>query len=511
MKLSSAFAPFLFTLAITTSGVQAQEFRIWSALRVGSKMLSNYDVKETISHTVLNEDAHKALFRLAEGDWARYQELKNSVVEENFEPGLKRMAYALLLEEMATNPIRRSDRSREAFTVTTQDFQQALQERENQVLKEWLDQRLGIVVARQEYGKKLREEGYPHRADESAEEIFWRWYEEQRIRIKEEFRMREVARFEQVRAGQQVRSDQVSRALKIGDLHRELTQKIERELHNKELTTQEVQALLRQDSRLELVTRRITHLSLPNTPLKRIAELNQARFQDAVELIRTQLAPELGNQRVERILYYEDQAQTLVQRYESAEELAQLSNDRLEKFVLGGSYNDFMMARLYDLAQKTKTHNPDREAIRERVNQKLRQALAWVRTQNQTGELYLTNDFQSLLFEDALARALRQHLQVDQIEDSYEKAVLDMAIWVAKFEAKKVALRDRGLVHVDFDRQQSSTTYKRLERHILQEEFREGLARFHRHEVERETYRLEINPDGRTRLSDREAWSYIRN
>lgn len=491
---------------------QAQSFSIWMALRVGQQMHTSYDVREYIKTTKISEETHRALFRMAQGDWQRYQELKSQLVDDYFEEAIKEKAYNLMVEHLATRNLRRGE-SRQAFAVTTEDYNRAIQEREREVLGEWLDQRLGIVVARREYGKQLRTTGYPHQEHETDEEIFWRWYEVQRKLIKEAFRKREVARYEQVRA-QLLNTYQPYRPLAISDLYRELEGVINQELQGRRLTAREVAEIQNENPLISMLITNMQLLSLSGSPLARINSIEgrgESKFRESMDLVRTQLNPALGSERIERIMHYEQMAQSLAQRHNDPQVLETLSRQRTESFVSGGSHNDFMMARLYDLAKRQLEQQPERAAIRARVQQRLESGLEWLKAQHQTGNIYLQENVSALLFEDALARILRQEMRVDDVTDSYERAFLDMAIWVVKFEAKRVSLQDQAIVNVDIAPFSGREVYQRLDQHFLMLQYRNGLERFHREDLRRNSYILEITPEIGRSLRSESAIDFILN
>jgi hypothetical protein len=490
----------LLILGQMMAQAQAQTFRIWSALRVGTTMKTSYDIQEYIRTTKISENTHRSLFRLAEGDWNRYQELVGQVVDESFEAALNEVAYGLLLEHMATRNLRRGE-TRQAFTVTTEEYNKTIQERENEVLREWLDQRLGIVVARREFGKKLKETGYPHRDTETHEDIYWRWYKTQQELVKHALHRREVNRFEQIRA-MTLSTDRRYRPLAISDLYRELENHVQTELQGLRLTPREVAEIQRSKPEIGLVINSINLLSLSGAPMSRIAqtpEVGAQKLRESLALIRNDFNQAIGSERVDRILHYEEMAAMLAQRHNDVERLRQLSRQREEAFVRSANHNDFMMSKLYDLAIIQLQQNPDRNQVRTNVQNRMTRGLEWLRRENQTGQIYLQESVQNLLFEDSVARVLRQNLNVEQITDAYERAVTDMAIWVVRFEAKRVSFQDEAIVHVDVAQLREREVYQRIDNHLQREMFLNGLERFHREELPRHSYMLQITPfDGPT-------------
>jgi hypothetical protein len=253
-------------------------------------------------------------------------------------------------------------------------------------------------------------------------------------------------------------------------------------------------------------------VSLSSLSLYRANQLGTVASSKVREMnakINQDFSQKLNSAHVEKLMQYEHSAQTLADRYDSANELEDLSKDRLSLFVSKGDYTDFMMARLYNLAKLMKTEQPNHKKMREELGVKLTNALSWLKNQQKDPNFYQTSEVQSLLFEDAVARKLRNHLNVDSIEDNYEKAFLDMAIWTLKFEAKKIALNDKPRIFTEIHPITNGTTYNGLTKILKHKEYMEGLNRFKQQELSRRQYLLEINHDGKQRLNGAEAWSWI--
>jgi hypothetical protein len=495
-------------LILNSVPTMASSFRIWTAIRSGQQIVTSYDLQRHIELTHLSDEARRALFRLSEGDYNRYQQTIAQIAEGEFENALKSVAYAKLIETIATRPLFNAHR-REAFTVTNETYHDAVNARESEVLRQWLDQRLGIVVARREYARQLRENHFPHMEHETDDQVYFRWLDEEKYKIKDQLHQREVARYEQARVSR-IMPSRLNRPLEIHDLYRDITQTINQELQGKELSAQEVATIRSNHPELAVIIQDIRLLGLQGSSLYRIHQLDQSRFYEALRLLQSEFHPALSETRIERLDHYEKMAGELASRHQDAQKLAALSNVRLLKFTAGGSHNDFMMARLYHLAQLQLENNPDRERIIQRANSLVREGMVWLKQQNQNGTYFLGENFRGLLYEDAVARALRSHLQIDSINDTYEKAYLEMAIWVIKFEAKRVSLQDRATVHVSVLPYQSSQTYRRLEAYINQRDFQNGYQQFLRNEVAREAFRLEVNPTGSHNLRGDQAFEYIR-
>lgn len=510
MKLKS-FLILIFLIATQSiNSASAQVFRSWVALRVGQEIFTPMDIERHIEYTKLNLTTRQNLFRIAEQNYDLYLTMLKEVSSPSYEATIKEIAYAHMIEDFATKGLRNNQR-RQAFTTTTEEYNRAMNEIESNAMKEWLDQRLGIVVARKEFGKKLRAENYPHDFNETDDEIYWRWHKEQEYKLTEQFRNREVAKFEGIMATRSNPRLEV-RISDRHDLYDAQVRTIQNSLEGKELTVSEIQGIQRQNPHLHLVLKEMNLVSLSSLSLYRAHQIGSKaneKIREMHEKINQEFAQKLSAAHVEKVLQYEQSAQALADRYSDANELEELSKERLNKFVSQGDYTDFMMARLYNLAKISKTQNLDHNELRAEMTVKLNEALSWLKNQQTNAGFYQTSEVQSLLFEDAVVRKLQNYMNIDQIEDAYEKAFLDMAIWTLKFEAKKIALNDKAKVFTEIHQITNRTTYNGLNDVLKHKEYMEGLNRFKQQELSRRQYLLEINADGNQRLSSAEAWDWI--
>ena len=510
MKLKSILIIIFLLATQAINSASAQVFRSWIALRVGSEIFTPMDIERHIEYTKLNLTTRQNLFKLAEQDYDLYLSMLKEISAPSYEATIKELAYTRMIEDFATKGLGRSQK-RQAFTTTTEEFNRAISELESKAMKEWLDQRLGIVVARKEFGKKLRAENYPHDYNESDEEIYWRWFKEQQYRTTEQFRNREVAKFEGIMATRSNPSLHV-RISDRHDLYDAQVNTIRNSLDKKELTVSEIQSIKKKNPHLNIVLKNLHLVSLSSLSLYRAHQLGAIASDKVLDMhrkINQEFAHKLSPAHTERLLQYEQSAQTLAARYDQANELEELSKDRLSKFVSKGDYTDFMMARLYDLAKIIKSEQPNHEQLRVEMKDKLNNALTWLKNQQKDPKFYQTSEVQSLLFEDAVARKLRNHLKVDDMQAGYEKSFLDMAIWTLKFEAKKIALNDKARVFTEIHPITHGTTYNGLDKILKHKEYMDGLNRFKQQELSRRQYLLEINPNGNQKLSSAEAWHWI--
>lgn len=498
----------LVFLSLFSAGLYAQSFMIWTALRVGNKMHSNIDIENYITATRFNTEAKIQLFNLADQDYVKYHELKKAIIKEQFNSALKELGYAMLLEEDATKPRYGSNDGRKGFLTTEREFNQAVQDNENKHLKKFLDKRLGIVKAREYFGQELMDKGYPHRESESATDVYWSWYEYQKEVIKEALRSREVQQYEYVMAMRKHPNLEL-RPFDISDLKRDLDRVIDQQLQNKKLSPNEIQQILAAHPALPLRIKNLNQVALHSMALGKMEKLDQVgqkKLEQSYRLLEQTFVQELNDQKVERILHYEQISHTLAERYNSVEELKALSEEKMDLFIGEGTYNDFMMARLYSMAAKIKAGEPKRQEYRQQLAIALKEAM--VDLKQSIAKRNLGQEHQSLLFEDLVTRQLQESMKELRESKTYLSDMTDMAIWVLKFDAKKASLQDDVIVQVE-KKEDNMDSWRALENHLKNQLFIDGLQDYYRNQLSKSAYLLEVNLDGKRRVHSEEAYDLI--
>lgn len=505
MKFKSSII-LLVAMLLTQSAWSTDRFHIFTAIKVGAKRTSNLDIHEYIEATRFKPDVKKRIFVLADQDWDKYQEMMSEQYEVHYDDALKELAYAKLLEHEATSSFRQNGK-RQSFLTTENEYFEELQKRESQALKQYLDKRLGIVEARKRFGQDLMDQGFPHKMGEAPEDVYWRWYEDQKQIIRESFRKQEVLRHEYVEATL-YNKDLRFRPTALSDLKKELDSIIDEQLHGKKLPKNKINSILSSHPALKHRISKLHLLSLEEEPLAKIKELDGPEFKKYLTLIRKSV-PELRKQSfLERLIKYEEISAALAQKYNDPQKLNKLSEKSLTQFVEGGTYNDFMMSRLYSLASNLTTSKTKREESIENLIGQLKQALPELLKRLSSAKTYEKEQNKSLLFENVVANELNQILNTTELE-GHLKELTDMAVWVVKFEAKKITLEKEPKVIVQKTSYDTFETYKKLSDYLKRQEYMKGLRDYHNDRLTMSSYLLELKTKSGQRLRGPGAYKYI--
>lgn len=498
---------FFISMLLTQSAWSSNRFQIFTALSVGAKRTSNMDIEDYIEATRIQPDVKMRLFELADRDWEKYQNLLETQHNAHYDDALKELAYAQLLEHDATKKIGRSSEERQSFLTTEREYFEELQKRESEAVREYLDQRLGIVEGRKRFGQDLIDQGFPHRSGETAEEVYWRWYEDQKQIVREEFRKREVLRHEYVEATRYNRELRL-RPTAVYDLKQELDSIIDDQLHGQRLELAQVRGVLSSHPALKHRISDLHLISLEEVSMAKIKELDEAEFNRYLSKIRRTLPDLRKKDFLDRLKRYEQVSATLAQKYKNATDLEELSEKSLNKFVEGGTYNDFMMARLYSIASGLVEKDVNREKVTGSLIHSVQQALPELLDRLSSARTYQKEENQSLLFENVVASELREILGASKLK-GHLKQLTDMAIWVVKFEAKKMSLESTTKVIVEKTSYDTFEGHKKLSDYLKKQEYLKGLKKYRDNRLSRISYLLQIKTKEGRRLRDHQAYQYI--
>lgn len=497
---------FFITMFLGQAALGSQHFRIFTSLSVGAKKTSNIDIQEYIEATRIQPKVKMKLFELAEHNWDQYQKLLKNQYQSHYDEALKELAYAQLLEHDATKKMGQ-EKKRKAFLTTEDDFFEKLQKKETNALQEYLDQRLGIVKARKRFGQELIDQGYPHLSDESAEEVYWNWYDDQKLIVREEFRKKEVLRQESLEATRYNRDLRI-RPTAVFDLKEELDSIIDNQLHQQRLELPQVRKILASHPALKHRISDLNFVSLEEISMAKIKELDEGEFNRYLEKIRNNLADLTKRSFLQRLERYEEVSATLAEKYKNTQKLESLSEKSLDKFVEGGTYNDFMMARLYSISSRLVEEDVNREEVTGSLIQSVQQALPKLIERLSSAQTYTKKENQSLLFESVVANEFRDILNRPE-EQGHISELVDMAIWVVKFEAKKISLEQTVKVIVDKTAFDSFEGQDKLNDYLKKQEYLKELKKYHDNRLSRISYLLEMRTQEGRRVRGREAYNFI--
>lgn len=518
-----ALAAFLITSPSMGNDQQRVMFSIWTAYTNGNVHKTNYDIEEYICVTTLSDEMMIQLFKKAGQDWNQYEILRRQYAQSRFQDGLRQFAYVQALQDYAVSPLNTREGGRKTFRITERKYFDRVQEMESQTLHKWLGGRaegsLGIVKARKLFGAELKKIGYPHKEGISDDDLYWEWYELQKKRIKENFRLQEVPKTEYIGA-MGFRKELHVRPTDMWDFGKEVSEKIEDNLDNKRITSAEMTKLVEGDERLPVLIKDIKLLSPDSTSLSELKKEAPAVFADFSKDLRENVLTALNGSLTENIMRYDSIVGKLVEKYGTAEKLRELSKEMNEQFVLGkGDFNHFMMARLYEMAAiqveqgaSFKSNSEEAQVAKLEYTQAIQAEASRIIT-NVINDPELAS---SMRLEDFFIHTINKEPSTELAnkvapltEDEYLKEFKSMANWVIKFQIKKASLNTVPQSVVELWNIREWEGQERINKYLKAKKFDQLLTQFRRDKLARHGNYATIRPSMDRRLEYGDAWPFV--
>lgn len=498
----------LFAL-MSTAGAANEIQRFYIAGKVMNKIFTNYDVFQYMERAVLDDAQRSKLFEEAGGDYGQYKNLVHKTTKSSFESALKALMYNKVLEHHATSG--KDIREWKAFKISSSDYYKQIEKLESEVLKPLLDKRLGIVKSRDQFGGYLIKSNFPHKAGESNTDVYFRWYNDQKFRLKHQLRTSEAQRYEAVASLGHLREITI-RPFDANDFYKANKALIETNLNGKTMTRREVSTYLGSNPDLKLLINDINYLSLNTAPLSRILEEGDAKFEKAHKMAMAGIAPSLTEEKIKKILGYEALATKMATKYKNADQLEAKSKTAMKAFMQSGQYKDAMKARIYDLAKAQVELEASRENLESILTTTLRTSFKNLAVTLQSKAAYTSKEVEKLLFEDVVSYHLKQEFQGQLGADysGYTKSVLQLSAWVLEFDAKKIAFNAETEVSVSLKEFNDFDTFKKIQEHIKMKEFQKLRKKFRERTLKRDVEGLfSINLDGDSELYGARAYQWL--
>ena len=211
---------------------------------------------------------------------------------------------------------------------------------------------------------------------------------------------------------------------------------------------------------------------------------------------RNQHNQALQSKGIDGHLKYIDIASQLRHKYNDSQELLTLSRNSLNRFMETGDFNEYMIGRLYKLAAKL-----DDDAKAPHIKAVLAQALPSA-IDEASSFAKDERTFEQAVYDHALA-------VLPKNDELIQEASTLMA-WVMKFEAKKIALHDQSVMHVERFEYRSTEAYDRLSNHIKLTRLQNGLKQFREREVRNIAWAIELS-NGSDYFMDDRAYNFLMN
>ncbi|PIP90287.1 MAG: hypothetical protein COW01_02455 [Bdellovibrionales bacterium CG12_big_fil_rev_8_21_14_0_65_38_15] len=477
-------------ISFKASAQSQRQLVAFVALRGGNVMKTNGDVIDYVVASKLTDAMKKQLFVKAERDFSGYKQLEKEWAQEKFDLGLKQMAYFEILKKHYLRDHRRGE-ARRFFNATENAWYSKVEAEESRVLKHLLDQRLGIVKSRAQFGQWLQEQDYPHAANENPTDTYFRWFDALKARLKVEMQMEEVKEYEIAMAVKQNNGRIDASPTDIWNLNEKSQKLISENLDGKNLSQNELDELSKKHPDLLVMVKDIKRLSLLQSKLTELEsnDLTKQKITNA----RNSLLSSLRSKGEAGLLKYIDLASQMKTKYSSSEELLSLAKASLDRFMESGDFNEYMIGRIYKLAAILDDSVNLKSLLAANLNNAIEAAAAF-----EKGEI----TFEQAVYDSALAALPTQN---DLIAEASS-----LIAWVMKFEAKKIALADTSLMQVERYEYRSTEAYNRLSNHIKLTRLQDGLKKFRQRDVRDMAWTLDLS-NGSDYFTDTRVYNYLMN
>lgn len=505
----------------------------WTAARTGDKFITNYEVEQYIDRSMLSDFSKSKLFKEANRDYNQYKVLKRKHIYKDqgliFKKALKKMIYGQMvkkhaLQEFRLNEVRNNNRrgglaglfggnnnnqrpvGRQAFNVTERQYMELVRENEDRVLKKYLDQRMGIVKARDKFGDDLKKGDFPHKSSDSNTDIYFRWYKAMKNKLKQDIFDKEVQKWEAIQA---VKSnpDLYVRPIEVHDFFKKYESKIQAEVQNQEMSMEEWTELLSKNPQYSILMENTKLLSLGGASLATIRNENPAKFKKLVTEIQQKFAPQLNETLLKKVLDYEQKAKVLANKYPTAEKLWELH----KQYDLRADDRSLMLSKLYMLAATIKEGEANRNNTRELLKTEFTKLYQSLKAQLGNEDFYLGKENEKLLFHMLVdAHLKKEGKEVLEAADNYSRRALYMGIWFTKFLASKISFGSKITVKTDICKYNTYECQKKITDWLKLEEYNNGLEEF-RTQTLRDYWNglMTVNPLGRNQMHGTEAVDFV--
>ncbi|ATH07840.1 hypothetical protein BIY24_07720 [Halobacteriovorax marinus] len=423
-------------LASPFTSAREKELIAWKVTSVGNEVITNYDVDQFIEHTQISDSLKTILFKRANKNYSEYQKLKSEIAKKNFNKSAGQLIYAHIMQK---DHQRKHGSKRVAFKVTEDTFYKAIQDNETKVLRHLLDTGIGIVKSREQFGEFLISQAYPHQSGESATEVYWRWYEDQKSRIKTELFLKEVKNYEAYIA---LRNQKYYHTdyLALNDRYKDLRAQVAKNIENKKLTHQALYTLLNQNSDWKIVVKEISNTQIDSSPVGNIKK--DFPLQNRAD----EILHNITEKNWQRATSYHKKSEEILKKNLTTEQLNDLAKKYTEIYIKDKSnFASYMSALIAKLAAKTKESSLEKSIseMAKEINDSLREET--IKFKNQ---IIASSDSKEVLSE-ALETHLMSALDYEKLNE-VEKALVELSVFSIKFQIRKQAFESTLPVRVEF-------------------------------------------------------------
>lgn len=495
-------AKIALTTLILSSSAWAAGPQVWITSKVIDSIATNMDIYDFLETTRMTDSQKVALFEKAEKNYTKYLALRQEALAPMYESGLRQWTYFKMVEKDAVRE-RKTGKS-PAFRITETAYFDATQKIETDATKKYLDQKLGIVKARDLVGAELKKSGYPHKENESNTDVFFSWFNSQKSRLKESMRVREIQKHEFYKA---TRGFEVYvRPTDMWDFGKSNEALVNDKLNNKRMDKATLLKVVQDNPQLRVTLDTLDSLSIADMSLADIKKINEEEAHSLAQKIEETLNQNKATL-TSNITRYTGIAQQFVEKYNS-EQLMQKAKEARENYLKSsGDYTDLVLSKIYDLSLKM-TESNEAQKIKDFIaslDKRISDAAAEIN--NET--FYSGEKEKQYLAQDLIVKAFKS--QKSEAFNSIDASLEDLTSAVLKFEVMKIGLNAKAIVSAKSCDIKTYECQKKINEHLKQKEIEKGIKRFREQDLVRYDHMIEINKDGHDRMQGGEAFDWVIN
>jgi hypothetical protein len=486
---------------------------VWMVTSFGKEVITNLDVHDYID-AMMTSDLEVISLHKSSKNYDEFYKKNFEIKKSKYDEGLKRMLTSRMLEREAL----RKDKRQTYFRITQSQYTNRITEKESEILKEYLDKKMGIVKAREEYGKLLLAKGIHKKNDrETPTDVYMRFYEREKRRILETMREEEARKY-QIGEAQRYSHKLPLSHLANDDFGRATTKLINDNLNHKFTTQEKISDFMNKNPDVGVLINNVQIYTLERTPLSKIKADAPKYFDKVTKIANDFIKKEEGenlkirNYQAERSLQIAEQFSNQYDR----ETLEQRRAEALKMFVSGSDYNTFVLSKLYDLAIKIQELDKSKRAplykealvISEKARKDAHKKLL---------SSDLTKEHQGYVFEDIYLNAIQssgltliEKTSFSAEDKTYLTNFLSVVNWNSKFEALKLAKAYREVYVIASAKDPfKNGMYDIIRNYLTAKYIKEELDKRHKNFIQSETSYLHINLYGKGRVGQQELIDFL--
>jgi hypothetical protein len=480
---------YLFLLMFLSPALLQAQASQWVALRLSGQIINNTAVEEYIENLLLTDAMKVALFSLAQGDFSKYQIEKQQWIQRNFERGLKTIAYVSVMQGLAGVQFQPLDPSK------------ILHDKENEVLKSYLQKGMGIKLSRIKFAEDKMQNRYPHAPNQDPEQFYWQWYDQELKRITEQLRLQALMGWMRYRGLQDMqKADSMKVPAFLEETQKEINLAFEKPIYNQ----QKIKEILGKNPQFHAL---IKSAEIPDLSALGLSELikQSPNFARAID---TELAGQFSKTFSDKIINWENLAKNYSEKYANAEDLRKYARQALDEFFSKGQVEQFILSRLLTLAiilVENKNEANARVGLAaniETATQKFAHSL--------TDAKAFIAQYGDEKLEVALISHFRNQFSSLTSESLYLREFTDFMASMVRIQASKFLAAHQLPAQIQYHDKKDPQFYTRVMKMMNISHLRQALVKLHDEEFgwRATSVGLEVFPKSDEKLTKQGAWKY---